>query len=144
VENILSELVSMNPGLRPPRAEVVVEEKLLPVRAHVTLLSQCLANLLDNATKFVPPGEQPRVLVSTERVNEHVRIWVKDNGVGIDPAFHNKIFGIFERVGDVKKHDGTGIGLAIVHRAVQRMGGRCGVESALTEGSRFWIELAAG
>lgn len=144
VEHILSELVTMNPGLKPPSAEVVVEQQLLPVRAHVTLLSQCLANLLDNATKFMKPGQPPRVHVSTERVDDQVRIWVNDNGVGIDPAFHNKIFGIFERVGDVKKHDGKGIGLAIVQRAVQRMGGRCGVESALGEGSRFWIELAAG
>lgn len=144
VEHIIEEIVSMNPGLQAPSAEVVIEPQLFPVRAHVTLLSQCLGNLLDNATKFTRPGHKPRVRVSTEKTSDQVRIWVKDNGVGIDPAFHNKIFGIFERVGDVKRHEGTGIGLAIVHRAVQRMGGRCGVESSLAEGSRFWIELPAG
>jgi signal transduction histidine kinase len=72
-----------------------------------------------------------------------VRIWVEDNGVGIDPAYHEKIFGLFERAGNLKAHDGTGVGLAIVARATQRMGGLCGVESQLGAGSRFWIELPA-
>ena len=84
---------------------------------------------------------KPRVEVWTERQASRVRIHVQDNGIGIDPAHHQKIYGIFERVGNVKEHDGTGIGLAIVARAVQRMGGHCGVDSKLGAGSRFWIEL---
>jgi signal transduction histidine kinase len=70
-----------------------------------------------------------------------VRIWVEDNGVGISPEFHRKIFGIFERLSH--QEEGTGIGLAIVSKAVQRMGGRLGVESESGKGSRFWIELPA-
>ena len=61
-------------------------------------------------------------------------------GSASTPAIH-KIFSMFERVGDLHKYDGTGIGLAIVHRAVQRMGGTCGVESASGLGSRFWVDL---
>ncbi len=72
-----------------------------------------------------------------------VRIWVEDNGIGIPPQAHEKIFGIFERVSGLDHVEGTGIGLAIVARAMQQMGGACGVESSLGHGSRFWLELAA-
>jgi signal transduction histidine kinase len=70
-----------------------------------------------------------------------VRLWVEDNGVGIDPKFHERIFGIFERLPGAEPSKGTGVGLAIVAKAVGRMKGRCGVESSLGHGSRFWIEL---
>jgi signal transduction histidine kinase len=73
-----------------------------------------------------------------------VRIWVEDAGIGIPKEAHAKIFGIFERWDVTNNRPGTGIGLAIVARAVQRMGGTCGVESELGVGSRFWMELEAG
>jgi signal transduction histidine kinase len=72
-----------------------------------------------------------------------VRIFVEDNGIGIPPAHHRKIFGVFERLQGPRKYEGTGIGLAIVARAVQRMHGSCGVDSRPDVGSRFWIELPA-
>ena len=142
VDAVCREVTAMNPALQPPNTEMVVPPDLLPVRAHPTLLGQCLANLLDNAAKFVAPGVTPRIRIRTEPRGDRVRIWVEDNGVGIDPAHHQKIFGIFERVGNLKTNQGTGIGLAIVARAAQRMGGICGVESSVGNGSRFWIELA--
>ena len=73
----------------------------------------------------------------------YVRLWVEDNGIGIPPHAHEKIFGIFERVSGNDQIEGTGIGLAIVARAMQQMGGSCGVESDCTQGSRFWLELDA-
>jgi len=142
VDAVCREVTAMNPALQPPNTEMVVPPDLLPVRAHPTLLGQCLANLLDNAAKFVAPGVTPRIHIRTEPRGDRVRIWVEDNGVGIEPAHHQKIFGIFERVGNLKTNQGTGIGLAIVARAAQRMGGICGVESSVGNGSRFWIELA--
>ena len=72
-----------------------------------------------------------------------IRIWVEDNGIGIPEHAHEKIFGIFERVSGLDHVEGTGIGLAIVARAMQQMGGTCGVESEPDRGSRFWLELAA-
>jgi signal transduction histidine kinase len=143
VDTVWQDVAAMNPALQPPNADMIVSPDLLPVRAHPTLLVQCLANLLDNAAKFVAPGVTPRIHIHTEPRGERVRIWLEDNGIGIDPAHHQKIFGIFERIGNLKNNEGTGIGLAIVARAVQRMGGKCGVESSPGNGSRFWIELAA-
>ena len=70
-------------------------------------------------------------------------IYVEDNGIGIAPEHHRQVFGIFERIHGPTRFEGTGIGLAIVARAIQRMNGRCGVESSLGHGSRFWLELPA-
>ena len=79
----------------------------------------------------------------TEPSNRGVRVWVSDEGIGIAPEVHQKIFGVFERGVSSDAYEGTGIGLAIVARAIQRMGGTCGVESEVGKGSRFWLELAA-
>jgi len=143
LDKLLNEVMAMNNLLHSSAVEVKVESRLLPVMAQPTLLTQCLSNLLNNAVKFVDAKKKPTINIRTERNEDRVRIWVEDNGIGIDPAHHKKVFGIFERVGNVKAHEGTGIGLAIVARAVQRMGGHYGLESNLGKGSRFWIELPA-
>jgi signal transduction histidine kinase len=73
-----------------------------------------------------------------------VRICIKDNGIGIPAEAQNRIFGIFQRLHSQKTYEGTGIGLAIVKKAAERMGGRIGVESAPGMGSKFWLELPRG
>ena len=126
------------------KAVLEVAEPLQPVLGHHSTLVQAIANLLSNAAKFVAPGVQPRIRIRTERRGTLVRLWVEDNGIGIAPANHEKIFRVFERLNGVGTYPGTGIGLAIVRRAVDRMGGTSGVLSQTGEGSRFWIDLPAG
>jgi len=72
-----------------------------------------------------------------------VTLWVKDNGIGIDPRFHERIFEIFQRLQRAEDYPGTGIGLAIVRKALQRMGGRVWIESAAGQGTTFFLELPA-
>jgi two-component system, sensor histidine kinase and response regulator len=143
IDALLKDVIAMHNFVLPANGQLIVRDGLAGVMANPTLLGQCLSNILNNAFKFVAPEVPPRVEVWTERNGSRVRINVQDNGIGIDPAHHEKVFGIFERVGNVREHQGTGIGLAIVARAVQRMGGHCGVDSKLGAGSRFWIDLQA-
>ena len=125
------------------KAVLEVAEPLLPVLGHHSTLVQAVANLLSNAAKFVATGVRPQVRVRTERQDGLVRLWVEDNGIGIPPASQEKIFRVFERLNGVGVYPGTGFGLAIVRRAVDRMGGAAGVVSQAGEGSRFWIDLPA-
>jgi signal transduction histidine kinase len=110
------------------------------VLAHEATLTQVLSNLLSNALKFVAPGVAPRVRLRAEEQAGFVRVWVEDNGLGIAPAHQTQIFRLFIRLHG-EKYPGTGIGLVIVQKGLDRMGGRGGVESTLGEGSRFWFEL---
>ncbi len=104
-------------------------------------LENALVNLVSNALKFQEPQTPPRVQIWAEDGPEQVRLWVEDNGIGIAPAYRERIFGVFERLHKNDAYPGTGIGLAMVKKSVERMGGRVGVESKLGKGSRFWIEL---
>ncbi|HVE41697.1 MAG TPA: ATP-binding protein [Planctomycetota bacterium] len=113
------------------------------VRGNRVMLDQVLTNLLSNAIKFVPPGVPPRVRIWSEFHAGRICLSIEDNGIGIAPEFHDRIFGIFQRLNREEDYPGTGIGLAIVRKALERMGGRAGVESSSGRGSRFWIELAA-
>jgi signal transduction histidine kinase len=111
------------------------------VLANEAALTQCFSNLLNNAVKFVAPGTKPRVRISAERRGERVRFWFADNGIGVPEQYQEKIFGTFERIDT--SFEGTGIGLTIVRKAIERMDGQAGVESAPGHGCRFWLELKA-
>lgn len=111
------------------------------VRANAPTLVQTVNNLITNALKFRAPGSRPEVTVSTKKVGDFIRISVRDNGIGIAPEHQERIFQVFERLHGQEEFPGTGIGLAIVKRGVQRMNGRLGLESEIGKGSTFWIEL---
>jgi len=122
---------------------VAVAPPLGTVRAHPAALQAAIANLLSNALKFTAPGRPPSVRIWSERHDGTVRLWVADEGIGIAPEHQERIFAPFERLHGAETYPGTGIGLAIVRRTAERMGGRAGVASEPGRGSRFWIELAA-
>jgi signal transduction histidine kinase len=126
--------------LERQRAEVTIEEPLPHVLGHPATLSQVMSNLINNALKFVTPGKKPEVRVRADSsANGTVRIWVEDNGIGIAANHQDRIFQIFERLH--ASYPGTGTGLAIVRKGVERMGGQVGVVSQPGSGSRFWVDL---
>lgn len=142
LDRFVRELVSQSPGSVRAPAAIEVRGALPPVLAHQAYLSQIFSNLLDNAFKFVAPGRAPRIEISGEETDGMVKISVRDNGIGIERADFARIFQIFGRVHPSDRYEGTGIGLAIVSKAVHRMGGELGVESEVGEGSVFWFTLA--
>jgi PAS domain S-box-containing protein len=141
LERLLDDIISTTPEFQEPLARIVVEKPLHAVLGHDAYLTQCITNLLGNAVKFVGAGAVPEIRIRTEWTNGRVRVWFEDNGIGIEPLHHERIFQIFGQVHSEKKYGGTGIGLAIVRKAVQRMNGEVGVHSEINKGSRFWLVL---
>ncbi|HWH69790.1 MAG TPA: ATP-binding protein [Candidatus Sulfotelmatobacter sp.] len=168
---LLRGILESYPQFQPPQANIHLDDNLPVVLGNQTALTQCFSNLLGNAIKFAHPGQTPEVRVwaalvpspqpaaqvqqcqeSLEAQDSRrlppesaipappsVRIWFEDKGIGIVPQYQDKIWGVFQRLN--KSYERTGIGLALVRKAVERMGGRAGVESELGKGSRFWVEL---
>jgi PAS domain S-box-containing protein len=112
------------------------------VRAHESTLGQILANLLSNALKFVAADTTPSVVFRAQEKPGWIRLWIEDNGIGIAQDHWERIFRVFERLHGTA-YAGTGIGLSIVRKGVERMGGRLGLESVPGQGSKFWVELPA-
>jgi len=129
--------------IQEKNAVVKVEPSLDQVLGHASTLRHVFGNLIGNALKFTDPGARPHVRIFTEAGTDSVRVWVEDDGIGIAPEHQGRIFGLFERLHSGPTYSGTGVGLAIVRKGAERMGGRVGVESKVGKGSRFWIELPA-
>ncbi|RCJ15186.1 hypothetical protein A6S26_07580 [Nostoc sp. ATCC 43529] len=134
-------LAQLEVSLQQNQAQVTIAEPLLEFVGNYRTVEQIVTNLVTNAIKFVPSGVQPQVRIWTERRDRCVRLWVEDNGIGISPQHWERIFGVFERLHSIEAYPGTGIGLAIVRKGIERMGGQVGMESEVSQGSRFWIEL---
>jgi PAS domain S-box-containing protein len=141
LERLFSEIIETYPIFQPPNAHIELEGKFPQVFAIGAVLTQCISNLLGNSVKFVEAGVVPRIRIWAEPLADakKVRIFFKDNGVGIEKDAHESIFGIFQRVN--KNYEGTGIGLSIVKKGAERMGGAVGLSSELGKGSTFWIDL---
>jgi PAS domain S-box-containing protein len=120
---------------------VVSHDTLPVVQGDATQLAQLLRNLLDNAVKFRRPGHPPRVHVSAEREGEAWKFRVQDDGLGIEPQYFERIFVIFQRLHGRDEYPGTGIGLAVCRKVVERHGGRMGLTSEPGRGSTFWFTL---
>ena len=141
LDKLLEEVLETYPAIRTAYADVSVEHPLHPVLASQPPLVQCVSNLLTNAVKFVRPGEKAKVRVWTEKLGSKVRLLVRDNGIGIPDGLQSRIFEPFQRAHPHDGYEGTGMGLAIADKAVQRMNGSIGVESKEGNGSTFWLEL---
>ena len=136
---LLNGIIDSYPLFAAEKADILIEAPLPLVQGNEAMLTQIFANLIGNAVKFVSPGTKARIKIWAEPGPEHIRLFVQDNGIGIEPDQCERIFAIFQQVS--RRFEGTGIGLAIVKKAVERMGGKVGVQSQPGHGSIFWIEI---
>jgi signal transduction histidine kinase len=139
LRRLLASLIHTYPNLQAHAEQIHLAPSLPLVLGNEAALTQCFGNLLDNALKFVAPGRPPRVEVLAKLEEGWVRVCVQDNGIGIPKAAQARLFRMFERLH--RGYEGTGIGLALVRKVAERMGGRVGVESEPGQGSCFWVEL---
>jgi light-regulated signal transduction histidine kinase (bacteriophytochrome) len=136
VEEVLRSLAA---AIEERRAEITTDA-LPTVLGDAQQLRQLYQNLVANALKFNREAV-PRVHLGAERRPDGWRLHVTDNGIGLDPAYKDKIFEVFKRLYGRDEYEGTGIGLAICKKIVERHGGEIGVESRLGEGATFWFSL---
>ena len=120
---------------------VVTRDPLPTVRADEAQLAQVLQNLISNAIKYRRPDKPPRVHVSADVGPDEWLFQVTDNGIGFDPQYSERIFGLFKRLHGQGEYSGSGIGLAICRKIVERHGGRIWAESEPGHGSRFFFTL---
>ena len=145
LDRLVRDMVETFPNGQPIKPEILVKGTLPQVMGNEALLAQCVSNLLSNGAKFVAPGTAPQLEVSAEAIGEtSIRVWFKDNGIGIAPENRDRIFRLFERVNPATQFEGTGIGLSIVRKAIERMGAQVGLDSQMGKGSNFWIQLKKG
>ena len=119
---------------------IVTNDELPFIKGDESQLIRLFQNLIGNAIKF-RSEESPRIHISFQTIPDYWQISVKDNGIGINPEYNERIFQIFQRLGNIKKYPGTGIGLAVCKRIVERHGGIIWVESEEGKGSIFHFTI---
>ena len=128
----------------PDRSVEMIVGDLPKCLADRRLVKQVWVNLLSNAWKYSQPRPEARIEIGwneDEQQPGNVVYWIRDNGVGFDQQYAGKLFGVFQRLHRAEDFEGTGVGLALVHRIVQRHGGRVWAEGRLDEGATFYFTL---
>ncbi len=119
----------------------VKTSKLHDVKVDGSLIRQVFINLLSNAIKYSSKNDKPTIEINSEDTGDNIVYSVKDNGAGFDMKYVHKIFGIFERLHSMEDFEGTGVGLAIVHRIVTKHGGEIWAEGEIDKGAQFYFSL---
>ena len=121
--------------------ELIVADTLPTTLCDRDLICQVFENLLVNAIKFLGSTKNPRIEIGHEDKGEIHQFCLRDNGIGIDPKYHSRIFERFSRLRDIEDEEGTGLGLAIVDSIVTKHGGRVWVDSEKGKGASFYFTL---
>ena len=127
--------------IRARGVAIWMEVDCAEVTADPDGLAQAVRNLLDNALKFTRDTPHPAIEIGGRETGRACVLWVRDNGIGFDMQYHDRIFDIFQRLHRTEDYPGTGIGLTIVRKAMERMGGRAWAESAPGAGATFYLEI---
>jgi len=141
LNQLLSEFKQLRRKIISEKAVTIATSELPTINSYKVAITQVLHALLDNAIKYSKEGNAPHIEINTTESMDEWRFSIKDNGIGIDSEFFDKIFIIFQRLHNRNEYDGTGIGLSIAKKHVEFLGGRIWVESNLREGSTFYFTI---
>jgi signal transduction histidine kinase len=141
LDNVIEDTLLNLKGSINENNAVITHDPLPTINADKGQLNQLFQNLISNAIKFQKPDEPPRIHISAKKEDDHYLFSVSDNGIGIEPQYTERVFVIFQRLHTRETYQGTGIGLSIVKRIVERHGGRIWVESEFGVGSTFYFTL---
>jgi len=140
-EAVAAALFNLKTAVTEAEATVTVADGLPLVHGDRTELTRLFQNLIGNAVKYRVAGRRPEVTVGWQDGGSEWMVFVRDNGIGIDPADHERMFGIFQRLMPRDQYEGTGIGLAVCRKIVQHLGGGITVQSAAGQGACFLLRL---
>jgi PAS domain S-box-containing protein len=127
----------LSPQLTGKKVAIRIQDGMPKIVGDRKRTYQALENLISNAMKYACDGHDPTISIGSERHGQEVHVFVRDNGPGIAPKYHKKIFGLFQRLETDNR--GTGVGLTIVARIMQQHGGRVWVDSETGKGATFWL-----
>lgn len=132
--------------IKEHRVNLHIQENIPSVYCDKIKVAEVFLNLITNAIKFSSKNnkENPKVEVGYSDENDYHKFYVRDNGIGIDPKYHNQVFGIFKRLHSDKEYSGTGVGLSIVKRVIDDHGGKIWIESELGKGAIFYLTIPKG
>ena len=133
--------VDIEERIKRERGKVVIKSKLPVVCADETHMRQLFQNLISNALKFHAPDRDPVIEIDYTNDDDYHKISVKDNGIGIDDKYQQKIFAVFQRLHAKQAFEGTGIGLAVCKKIAERYNGSIEVTSKLNKGTTFTVNL---
>lgn len=141
LEEIVQETCQLQRKAIEESSAIVIKENLPTILAERAVIAQIFQNLIGNAIKYRKEGVPPKVKISAKELNEEWIISVEDNGIGIHEEYFGKIFTIFQKLHEKERYDGTGMGLAIVKKSVENLGGKIWVESTPSKGSTFKFSI---
>ena len=147
LNNVLEDLKKLELAfqLEETGGTIHVPETLPPVYGDPSQMHQLLQNLVGNGLKFCQEGIPPEITIRARRIeNNMVRVEVQDNGIGINEEYHEQVFTMFKRIHSRTQYEGTGIGLAVCKKIINRHGGDIGVKSTPGKGATFWVTLPGG
>ncbi|WP_271253184.1 GAF domain-containing protein [Pseudanabaena sp. Chao 1811] len=141
VNNLIQQLLSdFAPEIASRQIEFIFGD-LPDCQADISLLTQVWINLLSNAIKYTSKTDHARIEIGSQTINGEIVYFIRDNGAGFDMQYADKLFGVFQRMHLDREFEGTGIGLAIVQRIVQRHGGHIWAEAAINQGATFYFTI---
>jgi signal transduction histidine kinase len=142
LNEVLSEFKKLRRSIIAEKEVTITSDSLPILSSYKAAIIQIFNCILDNAIKYCEKDKQPQIEITAKEEENQWLFSIKDNGIGIEPEFHQKIFVIFQRLHNADKYSGTGIGLSIAKRHVEFLGGRIWLESAPGKGTIFYFTIS--